>query len=235
MNKIKIAVVTAAAALALSSCSGDGQSVAQVCVDPTTNMRVDDLLCQPSYPVHSYIYWYITPGYTIPAYGWPVAYGYAQPPQHYPVITRTPSSGGVIAKRSSGRRVVARSWEGVDHEEDTAQVHRLVGFETRPVVLRSPRRDPREDARATQEGTIVTEDEIRKARFNGTMIAAGSGFVGRTEGVGKVVDYEMDPTVTIEKPDGSRFTVLLDRCELATTDQIIEAQKEALKKLRTGT
>jgi len=101
MNKIKITVITATAALALSSCSGDGQSVAQVCVDPTTNMRVDDLLCQPSYPVHSFIYWYITPGYTIPAYGWPVAYGYAQPPRHYTVITSTPSSGGVINKRTS--------------------------------------------------------------------------------------------------------------------------------------
>jgi len=104
MNKIKIAIGAAAAALALSSCSSDGQSVAQVCVDPVTNMRVDDLLCQPSYPMHSFIWWYITPGYVIPAYGYPVAYGYAHPPRHYTTVARTPSSGGVIPKRSSSRQ-----------------------------------------------------------------------------------------------------------------------------------
>lgn len=103
LMKLKPALVVAAAAVALASCSGDPQSAAQVCVDPVSNMRVDDSLCQPNSPMHSMMWWYVTPGYTIPAYGWPVAYGYAHPPHGY-IASTAPSSGGVINKRSSSQR-----------------------------------------------------------------------------------------------------------------------------------
>jgi hypothetical protein len=99
--KIKSAIAAVALLLSATACSDSPQAAAQVCVDPTTNMRVDDSMCRPDYP--SFIWWYITPGYTIPAYGYPVAYGYAHPPHGY--YTRpAPSSGGVIPKRSNNRQ-----------------------------------------------------------------------------------------------------------------------------------
>lgn len=78
----------------------------------------------------------------------------------------------------------------------------------------------------------MNEQEIRDARFEGAMIAAKGWGYGTLEGVGKIVDYEMDPTVTIERPDGTRFTVTADRLERATIEQVVEAQKEALANLK---
>ena len=106
MKKLSAFVATAALAVTLGACSSDPQEAAAICVDRGTGIRVDDSMCQPVAGVSPYfppyfIPWYITPGYTIPAYGYPTVYGFAHLPHGY-VTVSTPSAGGVINKRSWG-------------------------------------------------------------------------------------------------------------------------------------
>lgn len=98
--KARALIATIATALALSSCSSQPAQAAQVCVDPVSNLRVDDSMCAHPIIPNAYIWWYVTSGYTIPAYGWPVAYGYATPPRHTIIVNNVQSSGGVYPKPS---------------------------------------------------------------------------------------------------------------------------------------
>lgn len=100
--KLRATLAAAALLFTLGACSSDNQTAVEVCVDPTTNMRVDDSMCRTSYPMNPFVYWYIMPGYVIPAYGWPVTYGYPTP-RGYRTMS-APSAGGVVPKRSTFSR-----------------------------------------------------------------------------------------------------------------------------------
>lgn len=139
--KLRALLAAAITAFALTSCSGEPQSAAQVCVDPTTNMRVDDSLCQPTYPVHSYLWWYITPGYTIPAYGYPVAYGYAHPPRHY-TVRSAPSSGGVIPKRNRNNQQ-PQSVQPTSASTQAPVQKKRVWVQSKPAPQSQPRTQPK--------------------------------------------------------------------------------------------
>lgn len=96
------ALLATAALLIATGCSSTPAQAAQVCVDRNTGIRLDDSVCEvnASTPNPVFIWWYITSGYTIPAYGWPVQYGYATPPRHTVVVHNVQSSGGVYPKVS---------------------------------------------------------------------------------------------------------------------------------------
>lgn len=105
--KARILVVTVATALTLSSCSSQPAQAAEICVDPTTNIRVDDSMCAHPIIPGAFVHWYVMPTYTIPAYGWPAQYGYATPPRHTVIVNNVQSSGGVIEKRNRFSRNTA--------------------------------------------------------------------------------------------------------------------------------
>lgn len=93
-----LAAVFAAAVIAgaLTACSDEPQYADAVCVDRTTNVRVDDRLCDQSNYNPMFIPWYLTPGQSMFGIGTRAPYGSAVAPQGYQ--TRAPFTPRTTAK-----------------------------------------------------------------------------------------------------------------------------------------
>jgi len=106
MSKFALSLALAGALVAGVGCSSTPEQAAQICVDPATHVRYADEQCEVmgSYPNPPlFVWWYVMPGYVIPAYGWPATHYVTTPPRGY-TTARAPSSGGTISKRSVWRR-----------------------------------------------------------------------------------------------------------------------------------
>lgn len=82
----------------------------------------------------------------------------------------------------------------------------------------------------------ISESEIWQLSNARTYVAAETGIIAggdrMLEGVGRIVDYEPEPTVTIERMDGTRFTWRLSRVDIATEQEVIKAQHATIQALR---
>lgn len=98
-NLIRAVVLALALALALMGCAvGDSTAgAAEICIDPRTGIRYDDMACISPYTSPVPLAWvYIMPGQVIPAYGWPVGHWSTHRPAVY--TQNVPASGGVYSR-----------------------------------------------------------------------------------------------------------------------------------------